>query len=327
MQQRAIWLVSIVIFLALCLAIGWGLGLWFAPTPRIGVVRFENTIDFATADAFNQLIEVAGDDPTVAAVVVEILSPGGYATSSESIYHTLLKLREKKPVVASIDGLAASGGYFMAVAANRIYAPASAYVGNVGTRGGRPTDPVIFPEELSSGPYKLSGGSRFDQIRQLELVAGSFVGSVVQQRSAAAQNPLIISAETVAEARIYLGSEALAVGMIDAEGGRSDAIEGAAQLAGLRHWQVVDLVDYLGFAPPVAPPEEPVAARARRLVLSAPPDTIFMLDDRIPLPGLVARAALAEHLVRIRGQATGSLQIQGAAPARSLIPVSPLGEE
>ncbi len=129
----------------------------------IGIARFAAEIDFDTASQLVDLLETARTDDRVAGVVLEILSPGGFATSSETLYYTLLKLREQKPLVVVIDGLAASGGYYMAAAGNRIYAPASAYVGNVGTRGGRPSDPSIAPDELSSGPYKLEGGSRFDQ--------------------------------------------------------------------------------------------------------------------------------------------------------------------
>jgi protease IV len=188
--------------------------------PAIGVVRFEGTIDFESADNLITLLEAARRDERVHGVVLELLSPGGFATSSESIYYTLLKLRQEKPLVVVIDGLAASGGYYMAAAGNRIFAPASAYVGNVGTRGGRPSDPAIAPEELSSGPYKLEGGSRFDQIHQLEVVAQTFVKNVVSQRAASPVNPLKLAAEELSEARIYLGSEALALGLIDAEGAR-----------------------------------------------------------------------------------------------------------
>lgn len=72
---------------------------------------------------------------------LELSSPGGYATSSETIYYTLLNFRKHKPPVVVVNGLAASGGYYMATAGNRIYASPSSYVGNVGTRGSRPTDP------------------------------------------------------------------------------------------------------------------------------------------------------------------------------------------
>ena len=130
----------------------------------------------------------------MAGVVLEVLSPGGYATSSESIYYTLLRLRQQKPLVVVVDGMAASGAYYMAVAANRIYAPPSSEIGNVGTRGSRPDDPALAPNELSSGPYKISGGSRFEKIHQLELTGQAFVDNVVSQRSKSQLNPLKLTA-------------------------------------------------------------------------------------------------------------------------------------
>ena len=108
-------------------------------SPRSGWCALTGEIDFDSANRFISLLEAARRDEQVARRRARSAQPGGYATSSESIYYTMLNLREEKPLVVVIDGLAASGGYYMAAAGNRIFAPASAYVGNVGTRGGRPT--------------------------------------------------------------------------------------------------------------------------------------------------------------------------------------------
>jgi len=286
-----------VLFLALCLVGGLYLarsstndgfiGMPGSGGPVIGLARFEGEIDFASANQLITLLEAARRDERVHGVVLELLSPGGYATSSESIYYTMLKLRQEKPLVVVIDGLAASGGYYMAAAGNRILAPASAYIGNVGTRGGRPSDPAIAPDELSSGPYKLEGGSRFDQIHQLDLVAQAFIKNVVSQRAASPVNPLKLTPEQLGEARIYLGSEALALGLIDAEGGRADGIQAAADLAGLTDYEVVELPQYLNLVPPPLPTPGPQQAQRalQELVDEAPPGTIYMLDSRIRLPG------------------------------------------
>ena len=186
-------------FLALCLLIGLALGQWLAPKPLIGLVRFAAAIDLDTADQLISVLEEARQDDRIGAVVLEVSSPGGLATSSESIYYTMLKLRSQKPLVVVVDGIAVSGGYYMAIAGNRIYAPASAYVGNVGTRGPKPDDPMLPAEEMSSGPFKLTGGSRFDRVHQLDMVKNAFVSNVVYQRQNADLNPLKIDAETVGE--------------------------------------------------------------------------------------------------------------------------------
>ena len=327
MTSKLLWGLAIALLLLVCLGIGLGIGRVFAPTPMVGVVRFDEVIDFDTAAAVNAVLEQAASDDRIAAVVVEIASPGGYATSSESIYYTLLKVRQRKPLVVSIDGLAASGGYYMAASANQIFAPASSYVGNVGTRGGRPMDPVIYADELTSGPYKLSGGSRFDQIRQLDLVAQSFISNVVHQRANATVNPLTISADVVGEARIYLGSEALATGMIDSEGGRADAILAAASLAAVESFDVADLENYYGIE--IAPiyPEEPLMQRVQRLVANAPPDAVYMLDDRISLPAINEQSRLIQHLQKLRDSAPAPFQLGNRAglDRSSLLPVSASG--
>ena len=307
-------------FLALCLAVGLAVGGQVAPKPLIGLVRFDATIDLGTAAQLVDVLEAARQDNRIAGVVIEVSSPGGLATSSESIFYSMLKLRAQKPVVVEIDGLAVSGGYYMAAAANRIYAPASAYVGNVGTRGPRPSDPALAPEEMSSGPYKLTGGSRFDRVHQLDLVKQAFVSNVVHQRQNAQSNPLKIDAGTVAEARIYLGSEAVAVGLTDFEGSRSDAILGAAELAGIRRYSVANLADLYHVTIGTGASAN-FQASVKSMVETAPPDAVFLLDSRIPLPGLEENSAVEQHMLKLREMAPASLndlpalnQLPGQAP-------------
>lgn len=284
--------------LALCLLAGLALARWAAPKPAIGVVRFDAVVSEETAANLVEILERAQEDDQVAGVVLEIASPGGLAHSSENAFYSLLRLRETKPVIAAIDGQAASGGYYMAVAANRIYAPPSASVGNVGARGSRPDDPELSPNELSSGPYKLSGGSRFDSIQQLQTVADAFVGNVVNQRQHAEMTPLTIDAQAVAEARIYLGSEGLALGLVDAEGGRTDAILAAAALAGVERYDVVDLANRYGIA--ITPSAPTVSESVAALAADAPPDAVFLLDSRIPLPSELNASPLDQPLLRQR---------------------------
>lgn len=291
--------------LLVCLGIGLWVGRIVAPVPVVGVVRFDAAIDFQTSAALVEVLDRARTNDAVAAVVIEVTSPGGYATSSENIFYAILQLRAIKPVVVVVDGLAASGGYYMAAAANRIYAPASAQVGNIGTRGPRPMDPYLSPDELSSGPYKFSGGSRFDQIYQLDLVKEAFVNNVMAQRRSAELNPLKIDKRTVEEARIYMGSEAIALGLVDAEGGRTDAVLAAAELAGLTRYQVVNLVQYLHAT---MPPPTSYSQAVRQMVDQAPPDAVFLLDSRIPLAGAQDGNTLERHMLELRRAAPASLE-------------------
>jgi protease-4 len=289
-------------------------------------VRFEGALDFQTAAELTKLAEKAREDPKVAGVVLELLSPGGLATSSEAVFYSLLRLRETKPLMVVVDGLAVSGGYYVAVAGNQIYAPSSSYVGNVGTRGPRPPDPEISPDELSSGPFKLAGGGRFDRIQQLALIRDAFVGNVVHQRAHAEVNPLKIDADTVAEARIYLGSEAVAVGLIDLEGGRSDAIQSAAEAAGVQRYSVVDLFDYFDMG---AETNASLEESVREMAQHAPPDAVFLLDSRFPLPGVDDDSELERRLLWLRSVDPGSLSATQRSATFDIpadLPYGPAGE-
>lgn len=312
MRSSSFWFYAVVgIFLAGCMAAGLWLGQLFVPKPVVGVLRFEGIIEFNSAQYLIDVMDKARQDESVAGVVLEILSPGGFATSSESIYYSMLQLRQEKPLIVYIDGLAASGGYYMASAANRIYAPPAASIGNVGARGMQPPDPFIAPQELSTGPYKLFGGSRFDRIHQLELVGNAFIQSVAHQRRNAEVNPLKLDIHELAEARIYVGSEAAALGLIDFEGAHSDAILAAAELAGLTNYDVVDLAEHVGVEQTM--PSQFASRRysagiqpgafvdeVHSLVTQASPDTIYLLDSRIPLTAYAPESDAEAHLLAIR---------------------------
>lgn len=314
------------LFLAACLVLGLWLGQLFVPKPVIGVLRFEGIIEFTSAQYLIEVMDKARQDESVAGVVVEILSPGGFATSSESIYFSMLQLRQEKPLVVYIDGLAASGGYYMAAAANRIYAPPAANIGNVGARGMHPSDPFLAPMEMSTGPYKLFGGSRFDRIHQLELVGGAFVESVAHQRQNAEVNPLKLDVNELAEARIYVGSEAAALGLIDFEGAHSDAVLGAAELAGVSEYDVVDLAKHVGVASPNQPQFAANSAtginpgafveQVQELVAQAPSETIYFLDSRIPLTAYDPASDVEAHLLALRAAEVNPV---GAIPNQKLI--------
>jgi protease-4 len=292
MQSRSWRLLAEIVFLIVCLAAGLVLSELFTPRPIIGVVRFEGLIVPQSAQQMWKILETARQDQRVAGVVMELSSFGGDAASSEKLYYAMLRLRQQKPLLVVIDGEATSGGYYMAIAANKIYAPAAAAVGNVGVWMSRPTDPAILPDILSTGPFKLGGGSRFDSIRQLELVKDAFVNTVVHERTQSPYNPLRIDGRTLSEGHIYLGNEAVALGLVDVQGGMSDAIPETASLAGVQRYEVKDLTEYLGLPFQVADPYQ-----ASSLVKSAMPGSILLLDSRLTFlagvgPGLAGEQSL-----------------------------------
>ncbi len=312
--ERLVWTGVLVVCLVAGIAWAW----WSVPEPVVAVVHFDAFIDSNSAGALNDVLEAARRDSRIAGVVLGVDSPGGIVGSIESIYYTMLRLRAEKPIVVYVDSLAVSGGYYMAAAANAIYAAPSANIGNIGTRGPRPGDPFLSPDEVSTGPYKLSGGSRFDSIYQIDLATEAFANNVMAQRLNA-PNPLTLDKRTVREARVYLGSEAVAVGLVDYLGTRSDAILTAAELAQVSSYKVVDLVDYLGLnksapTPPVpnVPPSSSAAVLQNKLTVqewaeTIPADAVLLLDSRIDLPRRSEPSVVEQHMLELRRVAPASL--------------------
>ncbi|MBP7964702.1 MAG: S49 family peptidase [Caldilineaceae bacterium] len=268
-----------VLFLLLCLATGWLLAEVVAPKPVIGLLRLDGgrIIDSNEAERLVSALAAAEMNDQVAGIVLEIDTPGGSAISSELIQEAIMRVRQSKPVVASVTGMATSGGYLVAVATDMIYASPSAAIGSVGAITMQPGDPTLPPGALFTGPYKPDGGSRFDQIRQLDIVKQSFAGGVIALRSRA-PNPINIDMQTLTEARVYLGREALTLGLIDFEGSRLDAVQAAAELAGVRHFDLVELDSYLLLPAPTPTPENGLPLFSALDQQQA--ETILFLDSR-----------------------------------------------
>ncbi len=93
--------------------LGYGLFYFAVGVPKVGIIRIDGIIDSGNADQINTMLKYAGQRRDIRAVVLEINSPGGGAISSEDIYLNVLGLRSKKPVVASINDIGASGAYFI----------------------------------------------------------------------------------------------------------------------------------------------------------------------------------------------------------------------
>jgi protease-4 len=220
----------------LSVVLGCLLALYLIPTPQVAVIRIEGDIWQFNSTYVSQALEEAGRDPAVRAVVLEIISPGGEVTASEGLYFDVLKLREKKPVVASIDQIAASGAYYIASGADQIYAKPASVVGNIGTISVLP-DPAVVDEGLiTTGPFKLSGGSSTDYVREMDMLKQAFLAAVFAQRG----DRLRVGPEVLSRGETYLGLQAQQIGLVDAIGSQVEAAAAAAHLARLRNYDLVD---------------------------------------------------------------------------------------
>ena len=203
----------------------------------IGIISIEGPIIYSyTAKTYINIIHEALTNESIKAVVLEVNSPGGYADLVERIYLDLLELSKAKPLVASVT-MALSGGYYIAIAADYIYSHPTSMVGNVGVIGIGP--PTLIPSEriLETGPYKVIGFSKLLFPHNLSRALDNFVSSVIQRRG----ERLKLSLAELRRGLIYLGSEAVKVGLVDEIGSLQKAIEKAAKEAGLVEYEVVYL--------------------------------------------------------------------------------------
>lgn len=218
------------------LALGFLLSRLLIPIPQVAVIRVEGEIWGPYTAYLNQALEQAGNDPAVRAVVLDIVSPGGEVTASEELYFAVLKLRAQKPIVASVGEIAASGAYYIASAADQIYAKPASMVGNIGVISLLPESDLVDEVLITTGPFKLSGGPQVAYIRQLEMLKDSFLTAVMTQRAGRLQ----VGPELLSRGEIYLGLQAQQMGLVDQIGSLADAVAQAAAMARLRHYQTVD---------------------------------------------------------------------------------------
>jgi len=223
---------------------------------KIAIISVEGTI--LTGEGFvKRQIDRAMDDDDVKAVVLRVDSPGGTVTGSDYLYHHLCELRKKKPIVVSMGGLAASGGYYVSMAVgdtpDSIFAEPSTWTGSIGVIiphydfSGLLEDWNIKEDSIASGPLKQMGSftkSRTEEERQRErailqqLVDDSFAGfkQIVADgrpklKEKLKQNPEAIN--ELATGQIYNARQALDSGLIDEIAFVERAIERAVELAGL----------------------------------------------------------------------------------------------
>jgi protease-4 len=194
-------------------------------------------------DSTAELLRQARLDDSVRAVVLRVDSPGGSAFASEVILDEIERLREDdKPVVASMSSVAASGGYWISMAADRIVASDVTITGSIGIYGMLPT----FQRSLGAlgihtdgvGTSIWSGQFRIDRemsdeakaVFQLVVNRGydDFISKVAKYRGL--EKSVV---DTIAQGQVWTGAEALDRGLVDSIGGLDDAVLIAAELAGL----------------------------------------------------------------------------------------------
>ena len=213
-----------------------------------GEIIDEMTSSFATehsivgSETVEDLNELA-DDENVKAVVIRVNSPGGSAVASEQIWHAIKLLKEKKPVVVSMGGYAASGGYMISAPASYIVAEPTTVTGSIGIFGLIPNVSELVTDKLGitwdgaqtnkHTDYETNLVFAKDNEEELRFMQtyvdrgyDTFLGIVAEGRGMTKEQ-----VHEIAQGRVWLATDALGIKLVDKIGSLNDAVEKAAELA------------------------------------------------------------------------------------------------
>ena len=204
-------------------------------------------------DSTSELIREARNDDSIKALVLRVDSPGGSSFASDLILREVQLTKEAgKPVVVSMGDVAASGGYWISMAGDKIYASPSTITGSIGIFGMLPT----FQDSLAKlgvhsdgvGTTKLSDAfdltrsmtPEMKQLFQLSIDHGyqQFITKVAKNRHMKVED-----VDAIAQGRVWAGSDAKRLGLVDAYGDQDDAVQAAAKLADLGNRYSVDYIE------------------------------------------------------------------------------------
>lgn len=194
------------------------------------------------SDTVSAALRAARRDEHVKAVVFRVDSPGGSYVASDTIWREVVLTRKVKPVIVSMGDVAASGGYFVSMAADVIVAQPGTLTGSIGVYGGKPVlselmgkvgvTSELVAEGANAGMFSPSHGFSAEQWERvnawLDRIYDDFVGKVAQGRGLTRER-----AHELARGRVWTGADARAGGLVDELGGLEDALALARKRAGL----------------------------------------------------------------------------------------------
>ncbi len=205
--------------------------------------------EIIASDSFNEEIRKLRDDESVKAVVLRINSPGGSALASDAMWREIELLKAKKPVIASMSDVAASGGYYMAMGTNHIIAESTTITGSIGVFGlwfnaeNLLNDKLgVYSDFVSTGRYSnflslskpMSPEEKQILQKGVERTYATFTSKAAEGRGMAIDELL-----AVASGRVWSGAQAVENGLVDELGGLDDAVKKAAEMAEIEEYRVV----------------------------------------------------------------------------------------
>lgn len=215
------------------------------------IVDGEGTSENIGGENFRAMIRKARHDKRVKAIVLRVNSGGGSALASEIIWRELQLARteNKKPVIASFGDVAASGGYYIACGADSIFAHPNSITGSIGVFGVIPNMEAFFKNKLGITFDQVTTAPHADGInvvrpldeKEKQLVQASIDRIYIQfmQRVAAGRHMSIVNVDSIAQGRVWSGSDARDIGLVDRLAGFDEAIAAAAKMAKLDKYSLM----------------------------------------------------------------------------------------
>lgn len=199
-----------------------------------------------------EAVQKAVKDKNVKAIVLRINSPGGSALASDVMWRAIELAKKEKPVVVSMGNLAASGGYYIACGANKIFAQPNTITGSIGVFGVIPNMKGLFNNKLGIYVDGVSTNKHSDMLinqwrpldneettaitQMVESIYDDFIGKVANGRGMTKAE-----VDSIGQGRVWSGVNALEIGLVDELGGLNDAILAAADLADITSYKIKEL--------------------------------------------------------------------------------------
>ena len=213
-----------------------------------GFMSEHNIVGQTTVEDLKKL----ADDDNVKAVVMRVNSPGGSAVASEQIWRAVKQLKEKKPVVVSMGGLAASGGYMISAAASYIVAEPTTLTGSIGIFGLIPNASTLVSDKLGVtwdgvttnkyGNYEndmIFSKDNADVMKYMQSYVDrgydTFLGIVAEGRGMTKEQ-----VNEIGQGRVWVGSDAIGIKLVDQLGSLDDAVKKAAELVESEEYYTAD---------------------------------------------------------------------------------------
>lgn len=226
------------------------------PREKVAVIPVNGIIFSQAAERFDRFMTQAQHDANVKAVVVEINTPGGEVTASDEMHHRIGQFKKDRPgvpVIVAMGSLATSGGYYLACAADDIFAQPTTMTGNIGVLLPRFNVARLFERwgiqettiQSSGTPFKNAGSpfrpEKPEETAYLQGIADEAFRQFkdVVRRGRAGRLDKSVTVDQIANGKVYMGEEALKLGLIDRIGYPADAYRFASQKAGLKKMMVV----------------------------------------------------------------------------------------